>query len=86
MFEKVTLRTSDRGDAITPGEIAEALLFYQNVHLVLDYYSLTGLIISLGMERLLSLLRRPNVSAVYTDETLATRKEPVKNTLSSQSL
>ena len=75
MFEKIVLRRSDVGSALTIGEIAEAVLFYQNVHLVLDYGSLVGLIKKIGMPNLLSLLSRPNVSAVYSEETLGTRTD-----------
>ena len=37
MFEKIVLHRSDQGNSITAGELAEALLYYQNVHLILDY-------------------------------------------------
>lgn len=72
MFAKIVLRRSDTGPPITVGELAEALLFYQNIHIVLDYGSLNTFVEKLGMERFLSLLSRPNVSAVYCEETLAT--------------
>src|SRR5579862_2034433 len=75
MFEKIILRRSEGGPALTLGEIAEALLFYQNVHLVLDYGTLLALVESLGMGGLLSLLARDNVTAVYTEEMLATKTE-----------
>lgn len=75
MFEKIVLRRSDTGPALSIGELAEALLFYQNVHLVLDYGSLNNLISKIGMPALLSLLSRPYVSAVYCEETLGTRTE-----------
>lgn len=77
MFEKIVLRRSDAGPALTVGELAEALLFYQNVHIVLDYPSLGGLISQIGMPTLLSLLSRPNVSAVYCEEILCTHTENV---------
>ncbi|MCC4834765.1 hypothetical protein LMH66_19155 [Shewanella sp. 10N.7] len=70
MFEKVILRRSENGAALTAGELAEALLFYQNVHIILDFGSLTGLIHQIGMPTLLSLLSRPNISAVYTEDML----------------
>jgi len=57
--------------------LAEALLFYQNVHIVLEYPSLGGLISQIGMPTLLSLLSRPNVSAVYCEEILGTHTEDV---------
>lgn len=77
MFEKIVLRRSEQGPVLTIGEVAEALLFYQNVHIVLDYSTLTGFIKQIGMEQLLALLARPNVSAVYCEETLATRTDQV---------
>ena len=77
MFEKIVLRRSEKGPALTIGELAEALLFYQNVHLVLDYSTLNEFIRRIGMPQLLVLLARPNVSAVYCEETLGTRTERV---------
>lgn len=73
MFEKFVLRKSPDGPALTAGDLAEALLFYQNVHVVLDYGSLLGIARAIGMDRLFDLLNRPGVSAVYCEETLATR-------------
>lgn len=70
MFEKITLRRSHLGAALTAGELAEALLFYQNVHIVLDHGSLTGLIRGLGIPTLLTVLNRPGVTAVYCEEML----------------
>jgi hypothetical protein len=77
MFEKIVLRRSEKGPALTVGEVAEALLFYQNVHLFLDYGSLNGFIAKIGMPRLLDLIARPNVSAVYCEEMLGTRTDRV---------
>ena len=84
MFEKIVLRRPDKGPALTAGELAEALLFYQNVHLVLDFGSLDGLIRQIGMPTLVSLLTRPNISAVYCDNSLATRTE-TKNNIATHS-
>jgi hypothetical protein len=75
MFEKIILSRSEEGPPLTIGELAEALLFYQNVHIVLDWGSLDDLIRKIGMPTLLSLISRPNVSAVYCEDTLATRTE-----------
>jgi len=77
MFEKIVLRRSQSGPALTVGELAEALLFYQNVHLVLDYPTLSSLVDRISMRGLLSLLSRPNVSAIYCEETLGTHTEQV---------
>ena len=75
MFEKIVLRRSEDGPTITIGELAQTLLFYQNIHIVLDYASLSGLVSTIGMPSLLSLLSRPNVSAVYCDQGLGTKTE-----------
>lgn len=77
MFEKIVLRRSEAGPALSIGELAEALLFYQNVHLVLDHGSLNGLIRALGPQKLLSILARRTVSAVYCEEMLATHTETI---------
>jgi hypothetical protein len=73
MFEKIVLRRSDTGLPLTLGEIAEALLFYQNVHLVLDPSSLGALIRSLGLRELLALIARKRFTAVYAEDFLVTR-------------
>ena len=79
MFEKIILRRSDKGPALSAGELAEALLFYQNVHVILDFASLNGLISQIGMPTIVSLLSRPNVSAVYCEDALGTRTETTNN-------
>lgn len=81
MFEKVVLRQSDTGGSLTVGELAEALLFYQNVHLMLDHGSLSHLISQIGMPHLLKLLSRPNVSAVFCDESLGTKTDKIGDQL-----
>ena len=70
MFEKIVLRRSDTGLALTLGEVAEALLFYQNVHLVLDPSSLQSLGQSLGLQELLALIARKRLTAVYAEDTI----------------
>lgn len=75
MFERVVLRRSLDGPAITVGEIAEALLFYQNVHIVLDYSSLVGLVKKIGMRNTLKLLSLPDVKATYIEEITGTHTE-----------
>jgi hypothetical protein len=64
------LRRSESGVALTLGEIAEALLFYQNVHLVLDPGSLHSLNGSLGISELLALIARKRLTAVYSEDML----------------
>lgn len=75
MFERVVLRRSLDGPAITVGEIAEALLFYQSVHVVLDYSSLVGLVKNIGMRNILKLLSLPDVKATYIEEITGTHTE-----------
>lgn len=75
MFEKIVLRRSETGPALTAGDLAEALLFYQNVHLVLDFGTLGSFLSGIGSERLLHVLARKNVSSVYCEESLATHTQ-----------
>ena len=77
MFEKIVLRRSEGGAAISAGQLAEALLFYQNVHLIIDMGSFGSLVRQLGPGTLLSILRRSDCSAVYCEESLGTHTEPV---------
>jgi hypothetical protein len=73
MFELTTLRASESGGPVTAGQIAEALLYYQRVHVVLDTKSIVNLVKQLGMQWTLVLLRTEGVSAVYCEEMLAVR-------------
>lgn len=72
MFEYVVLRRSEGGTPISAGIIAEALLFYQKVHLVIDRGTLLQLLQQIGVSQLISLTQRSDFSAVYTEEMLAT--------------
>jgi hypothetical protein len=71
MFEKTILRRSESGGALTLGEIAEAMLFYRRVHVIVDYGLLSQILDLIGMEGLFELLDR-NVSATYCPESLGT--------------
>lgn len=77
MFEKIVLRRSEGGEAITAGQLAEALLFYQNVHLIIDMASFGQLVRQLGAGTLMSVLQRPDCTAVYCEETLGTQSQAV---------
>lgn len=77
MFEKTVLRKSSNGHPISAGELAQALLFYQNVHVIMDHGTLKTLVQQIGMPTLLALLRRPNVTAVHCEETVGTYTEAV---------
>lgn len=77
MFEKIVLRRSELGTAVTAGQIAEALLFYQNVHLIIDMGSFGQLVRQLGPGTLLSILQRADCTAVYCEESLGTHSQSV---------
>ncbi|PTN12563.1 hypothetical protein [Nitrosomonas aestuarii] len=72
MFESIVLRRSEHDGPISAGQIAELLLFYQRVHLFIDYETLINLIQQIGSTSILRLLERPEVSAVYCEELAAT--------------
>ena len=77
MFEHIVLRRPETGDEMTAGRIAEALLYYQRVHLILERGTLMALVRQIGTDGVLRLLRRPEVSAVYTEEFLGTKTDAV---------
>lgn len=77
MFDHIVLRRAETGEAISAGQIAEALLYYQHVHLIIDRGTLGSLAQKIGTEEILRLLQRPEISAVYTEEVLATHTESV---------
>jgi hypothetical protein len=77
MLEKIVLRRSESGAPVSAGQIAEALLFYQNVHLILDHGTFIHLVRQLGIGRLISLCRRHDFKAVFCDETLVTKTDSV---------
>ncbi len=77
MFDQVVLRRAEGGAPVSAGQVLEALLFYQHVHLVLDTGTLFGLVRQIGPGSLLELLQRPDVSAVYCEERLATHTETI---------
>lgn len=70
MFENTILRSSKDNSPISAGQIAEALLYYQKVHIFIDRGTLFNLIQQLGIDRFLVLLERPEISAVYCEEIL----------------
>ncbi len=75
MFDSIVLRRAEGHSEISFGQIAEALLYYQAVHLFLDRGSLFGLMNQIGTERLLILIDRPEISTVYCEEMLATASD-----------
>ena len=80
MFERTVIRHSQGGATLTPGEIAEALLFYQNVHIIMDPLSLKPLMDSLGPYGLLRLLERKRVSGFYAEDMCITQNYPFSAT------
>ena len=77
MFDSVVLRRSESGEAITAGQLAEALLYYQNVHLVVDRGTFQSLTRQIGISQFLSLLQRQGLNAVHCEESLAAHTENV---------
>lgn len=77
MFEHVVLRKANDGNPVSAGNIAEALLYYQKVHLVIDRNTLFGLIRQLGANGVLSLVCRHDLSAVYCEEMLGTQTRTI---------
>ncbi|MEV4777509.1 hypothetical protein [Burkholderia sp. LMU1-1-1.1] len=75
MFDRIVLRRSEDGSPISQGQLAEAMLYYQNVHVVFDPGTLQELIKSIGTDLILTLLKRGGISAVYCDEMLGTNTE-----------
>lgn len=75
MFDRIILRRSEDGTPISQGQLAEAMLYYQNVHVIFDAETLRQLIRSIGTDLVLSLLKRGGVSGVYSDEMLGTNTE-----------
>lgn len=72
MFESVVLRRKENGEPISAGQVAEALLFYQKVHVVVDRGTLIQLVRQIGISSLIALTQRTDFSAVYTEENLGT--------------
>lgn len=76
MFENTILRSSKDSSPISAGQIAEALLYYQRVHIFIGRGTLFNLIQQLGINRFLALLERPEISAVYCEEMLFVSSDP----------
>lgn len=77
MFEHIVLRRAERGLPISAGQIAEALLYYQRLHIFIDRGTLFRLIKQIGTGRVLTLLNRAEISAIYCEEALGTHTESV---------
>ncbi|WP_025598187.1 hypothetical protein [Burkholderia sp. WSM2230] len=77
MFDHVVLRRAEGGSPVTAGQVAEALLYYQKVHLVIDRGTLFQLVKQVGIDCLRLLLQRPELSSVYCEENLGTHSTSV---------
>lgn len=77
MFDHIVLRRAEGGLPITAGRIAEALLYYQKLHVFIDRGTLFQLVKQIGTGRILALLDRTEVSAVYCEEMLVTYTDSV---------
>jgi hypothetical protein len=75
MFDHIVLRQAENGQPISAGQIAEALLYYQKVHIFFDQGTLLKLIQQIGIDSILTLLRRAEVTAVYCEEILGTKTD-----------
>jgi hypothetical protein len=75
MFEKIVLRNSENTPGITPGDLAESLLFYQKVHVLFDINSVKPLLDGIGIDRLMALIRKGRITAYYAEDMLMTRHE-----------
>lgn len=71
MFDKIVLRRSEEGLAISIGELAQAMFFYKHIHIVFDRITTSQLVKDIGTEGVLSLLSRDNVTAVYVEDELS---------------
>ncbi|MGB4765841.1 MAG: hypothetical protein WBH09_02920 [Rugosibacter sp.] len=77
MFEHIVLRRATDGLPISAGHIAEALFYYQKLHLFFDRGTLFHLVKQIGTRGILTLLNRPDVSAVFCEEMLGTRTDSI---------
>lgn len=79
MFESIVLNRSIDGPSLTIGEIAEALLFYQNVHIVMDTSTLLGLIRVIGLHNVIKLISHSDVKTTYIEEFLGVYSDNAKD-------
>ncbi len=82
MLESVTLRRSDRNDEpIDAGLLAEAILFYQNVHLVLDFASLVNLLKTIGPRVLIEIIEKKIISCTFLRHTTGVLTNTINNVI-----
>jgi len=71
MFDSIVLNRSIDRPSLTVGEIAEALVFYQNVHIVMDISTLLELIRTIGHNNVIKLLSLPDVKTTFIEDFVA---------------
>lgn len=79
MFDSIVLNRSIDKPALTAGEIAEALIFYQSIHLVLDTSSLLSLVKEIGPHNLIKLISLPDVKTTFIEEFVGVYSENTEN-------
>jgi hypothetical protein len=65
MFDFVVFRRTGNRQLINVGSLAETLLFYQKVHIILDPGNLIEFIKVIGLERLIGLFEREGISGSF---------------------
>lgn len=70
MFQNIVLRSSSKNGPVTAGELAEALLYYQSVHVILDRPSFFSLARGVGINELAELIKDGHISASFSPEML----------------
>lgn len=77
MFERIVLRQSERGAPVSFGEIAEALVFYRRVQVILERGTILELFKKIGPDNFFRLIELERVSAVYIEQHLGTLNQRV---------
>ncbi|WP_322245248.1 hypothetical protein [Tabrizicola sp.] len=74
MFERAIYRRSDQqsGFHVDAGQIAEAILYYGEIELLLDHANLGQLLDAIGHDALVRLVQLPSVKATLVSDNLAT--------------
>lgn len=75
MFEKAVIRGVAQERGVDIGLVAETLLFYKKVHLVLDRGSMPELVAAIGLKSFLDLSRRPDVEISFSHEMLGVQTD-----------
>jgi hypothetical protein len=82
MFHSALIRTqSVREQSFDAGTFAETLLFYRNVHIVLDGSFLHQILVSIGSDNFLGLIKAKRVTATYS-RTMSCVYHEVQNSIS----